>query len=143
MARLTEETKKANRELFKARDRAFRARREQLSSARNTALATFDAESQEQREYQVAEEAFEAARRRREDERKDLEHQISQLKEQLAGLDARHNLSELAEVRRRAVDARNAARSAVEKSVEQGFQDVAHVFSAVEWAANGHFEPPA
>ncbi|WP_126223348.1 hypothetical protein [Burkholderia ambifaria] len=142
MARLSPEKKLANRELFKARDRAFRARREQWSSARDAALATFDAVSQEQRVYQEADEAFEAARRQREDARRELERQMELLKEQLAGLDARHNLTELAEVRRRAVDARNAARSAVEKRVEQDFQDVAHVYSAVEWAANGHFEPP-
>lgn len=143
MARMTQEKKQANRELFKARDRAFRARRAQWSKARDAALATFDAQSPEQRAYQETEDAFEAARRQRDAARRELERQIALLKEQLAVLDDRHPLTELARARSRAVDARNAARAAVEKRVEQDFLDVAHVYSAVEWAANGNFQPPA
>jgi predicted nucleic acid-binding Zn-ribbon protein len=143
MARLSAEQKAANREVFKARDRAFNARQKEWRTARDAALAEFDANSPEYLTMTQAMAASEEARRARDADAAELRQQIAALEERIAGLDDKHRLSELFEVRGTAVNARNKARSALQERMDNEFPDVSSVFSAVQWAANGHFTPSA
>lgn len=141
MARLTAEQKTANRENFKARDRAFNARRKEWRTARDAALADFDNKSPEQLAMTQAMAASEEARAVRDTDAAELRQQIAVLEARIAGLDDKHRLSELFEVRRTTVNARNKARSALQERMDNEFPDVSSVSSAVQWAANGHFTP--
>ncbi|MBK3780331.1 hypothetical protein G3A43_08675 [Paraburkholderia aspalathi] len=138
---MTPEQKAANRENFKARDRAFNARRKEWRTARDAALADFDNKSPEQLAMTQAIAASEESRRARDADAAELRQQIAALEARIAGLDDKHRLSELFEVRRTAVNARNKARSALQERMDNEFQDVSSVSSAVQWAASGHFTP--
>jgi len=143
MAKLTAEEKAANREVHKARDRAYNSRRKLYRTAADNALAEFDATSPEAKEMEVANGAFNETLDTIKAERAAIEEQIRALREQEAGLNAKHHLDEVADRRRNAVDARNKARSALQARIDSEFSDVAGIFSAVQWAANGHFQPEA
>ena len=140
MAKLTTEQKASNREIFKARDRAFNNRRKLYRDAVDKAIAEFDATSQEAKAMNEADSAFNVALRLVDAERRAIEEQIRALREQEAGLHAKHQVDEAADQRRIAVDARNKARSALQRQIDNEFSDVAGIISAVQWAANGHFK---
>lgn len=143
MAKLTAEQKAANREVHKARDRAYNHRRQLYRSATDKALAEFDATSPEAKAMETADSAFDAALSQVDAERRAIEEQIRALREQQDGLRAKYQLDEVADRRRNAVDARNKARSALQARLDSEFSDVAGIYSAVQWAANGHFTPEA
>lgn len=143
MAKLTEEQKAANREVQKARDRAYNTRRKLYRDATDKALAEFDATSPEAKVMETAVSEFNAALRQVDTERRAIEEQIRALREQQEALHAKYQLNDAAERRRNAVDARNKARSALQARIDSEFSDVAGIFSAAQWAANGHFQPEA
>jgi hypothetical protein len=135
---LTPEEKKANREYFKVRDRAFSDRRDAFRKALNTAQAEFKASPEEQA-YETAHAAFEAAFNQVEVERRDIENQIRALREQQEGLRAKHNIDQLADARRNAAEVRRKAQVVVDTRIAREYSDVAGVLSAADWEAKGNF----
>ncbi|MEX3983973.1 hypothetical protein AB4Y45_33850 [Paraburkholderia sp. EG287A] len=140
MAKLTAEQKAANKEIFKARDRAYNARKGAYRKARENALAQYGT-GPEKKAYEEADAAFNQAFDRVEAERRAIDDQIRVLREQQEGLRAKHNVDTLADARRKASDVHFKGRMAVEARIDSEYPDVAGVHSAVEWAANGHFTP--
>lgn len=140
MAKLTPEQKAANKEVSKARDRAFNDRRKAYRQARDAALEDYK-NGPEEKAYEEANAAFNQAFNRVDAERRATDEQIRVLREEQEGLRAKHNVDQLAEARRKAGDVHFKGRQAVEARIDSEYPDVDGVHSAVEWAANGHFTP--
>ncbi|MFM0521510.1 hypothetical protein PQR08_29205 [Caballeronia jiangsuensis] len=135
----TDEEKAANREVFKARDRAYNQRRKQYRTAMDGALAAFDKGSEKMAADQ-ANTAHERALNAATAERRAIDEQIRLLKEHQAGLHAKQRIDELGETRRQNWSTYHGGKRAIEQKVDSEYADVARVYSAVQRAACGHFK---
>lgn len=142
MAKLTEEQKAANKVAQKARDQAYNARKREYRAARDAAVEEFKTHPL----WIAADQANETARAALlvvEQEENVLRAQIAQLQAQISGLREKHGVEALFEARRSTGNASHTARVALEDAIDQKFADVSNCYSAVSWAANGHWPPQA
>lgn len=150
---LTAEQKNANKEKRLARDRAYRLRYNEWQAALKAALAPLPLRQEDLgknvepaevvQAAWAADARFDAALAAAEQEERSIRDQITKLQESLKGVRERHNMNDLADVRRNAYSALSAARKSAEEAVDAEYSDVARVFSAAAWGAKVGFAAEA
>lgn len=138
MAKLTDAQKVANKAAAKARDAAYRARREEYRQAETKIMAPLELETRSGlhplvEAYKRADAWLEEAQARRDAENQEIRDRIAELEAQLKQLSAKHRIDRLAYERREAVSNWQAARNEARRAVDAQFPDIAGIHSAVEW----------
>ena len=139
MAKLTEEQKASNKVAARARDQAYRARRRLYEATRDAELSNWMESTPLKAEMLEAKSAHDAAREAAVVEEHALLDQIDALRAQIAQLPVKHRLDELNARRVVTSDAYHKELRRIESRVDEQFSDVAHCWSAPEWAAKTGF----